>query len=226
MQVFDITGSIQGEMWSYGDAYPDVSIKTIMINADNGNTYYAESFEGMHSQTGTYLETPAHYYGYEKSYFIEDVPIEKLVDVECKILQIRFNEERCANIKRVITKEDLEKCKCLADIEEGDVILIGTGWDKFWLNKEYIKNSPYFTYDAMMWVLSKKPSILASDIPCWDHWENPQGFFERFYEQDILMLGPCANVSKIGQTRGKLTALPLNVKGTCCAPCRAIITAE
>ena len=51
-----------------------------------------------------------------------------------------------------------------------------------------------------------------------------EGFFEMFYRANILLLGPLVNLENVGTENLTLTALPINVVGTSCAPCRAVIT--
>ena len=50
--------------------------------------------------------------------------------------------------------------------------------------------------------------------------------FPLFYAGNILMLAPLVGVEKVPVSRVKLTALPLNIPGTSCIPCRAVVTEE
>lgn len=94
------------------------------------------------------------------------------------------------------------------------------------MDKDYLNNSPYFTYNAMMWLIDKKPFILGSDVARWENLEKLEGFFPKFYEADILMLAPCVNLEKIIKPRVKLTVLPLKIPKTSATPCRAVIIEE
>ena len=59
-KVIDITGIINNGMWNYDAPFPEINIKQLPPVPWCGNRIIgAEIFEGMHSQTGTYLETPA-----------------------------------------------------------------------------------------------------------------------------------------------------------------------
>ena len=86
--------------------------------------------------------------------------------------------------------------------------------------------SPYFTYDAFMWLLEKEPCITGSDTSCWEDLENPSGFFPKFYEQNILMLACLQNLAAVSKEKVKLTVLPIRIENSCAAPCRAIIIEE
>lgn len=219
--IIDITGKIQDGMWNYEYPFPQFHLaklpKVDWIPID----IYCEIFEGLHSQTGTYIETPAHFYGNDKTYLMDDVPLEKLVGLSAVILMVK--KDFSAKGRQPITREDLAQSALGLEIKQGQALLIGTGWGEKWMDADYLANSPYFTYDAMMWILEQKPSLLGSDFPRWDNLEDMQGFFPKFYEQDILMFAPCVNLEKSPSPYVKLTALPLRIPGTSCIPCRAYI---
>ena len=76
----------------------------------------------------------------------------------------------------------------------------------------------------MKYLVDKKPFLLGTDFPRWESFENPQNLFPLFYESDVLMLAPLVNLETIPANRAKLTALPLNIPGTSCIPCRAVVS--
>ena len=78
----------------------------------------------------------------------------------------------------------------------------------------------------MEYLVEKKPFLLGTDFPRWESFENPQNLFPLFYAGNILMLAPLVNLENIPSARVKLTALPLNIPGTSCIPCRAVVTAD
>ncbi|HBR02542.1 MAG TPA: hypothetical protein DD738_08020 [Ruminiclostridium sp.] len=225
-KIIDITGIMQEGMWNYEPPFPKFKVKSLPEVSWVDKDVFCEIFEGMHSQTGTYLETPAHYYGNNKSYLLIDVPVEKLVDIDCVVLNVEPKNPENKPGRVPITVEDLEKCSNVNCIKEGDAILVGSGWGKYWLDEGYLLNSPYFTYDAMMWLIDKKPFILGSDFARWENLEKPEGFFSEFYAANILMIGPCIDLEKVTKPRVKMTVLPLKISGTSCTPCRAIIVED
>jgi kynurenine formamidase len=186
---------------------------------------YCEIFEGIHSQTGTYLETPAHFYGNDNCYLMSDVPVEKLVYIPCVVLNLPDLDVPTES-RPAITAEMLAACTGTDAIQPGDAILVGTGWGKYWMESCYLDASPYFTYDAMQWLVEKKPFLLGTDFPRWESFEHPQNLFPLFYAADILMLAPLVNLECISANRVKLTALQLKIPGTSCVPCRAVVTEE
>lgn len=226
-KVIDITGLINNGMWNYGDPFPEINIKPLPpVSWLGGKTVGCEIFEGLHSQSGTYLETPAHEYGNGNSYSLVEVPVEKLIDVPCVVLNLGLWDLDLSAGRRPITVKDLESAPNAGEIQEGDAILVSTGWGRYWFHPDNLNCAPYFTKAAMDWLISKKPFILGGDTARWDSLEEPQGFFGDFYAADILMAGPFVDLEKCSAPRCKLTILPPKFPITSCAPARAVIIEE
>jgi len=215
MRIIDITGEIYQGMWNYEPPFPKVKIKPLPEVPWVETKVYCEIFEGLHSQTGTYIETPAHFLG-GKSYNLDEVNLEMLIDINCIILKPKRGG-------RNITAESIINAEGFSEICENDAVLVCCDWGSHWRDENYLKNSPYFTKEAMDLLISKKPFLLGSDFPRWENIENPEGFFPDFYDANILMLAPCVNLEKCEKTRNLLTVAPLNISSTSCVPCRAFI---
>lgn len=176
-RITDITGIIDNGMWNLRAPFPDINIVPFPpIPWLNDQSFGLERFDGMHSQTGTYLETPAHYYGNDNSYLLIDVSIQKLIDIPCVVLNPGIWKTTGQGGRQPITVEQLQHCENVGLIQPGDAILIGTGWGKYWMQPQTMNEAPYFTYEAMHWLIEKKPFLLGCDVPQWDSMENPQNF--------------------------------------------------
>ncbi|MDO4846262.1 MAG: cyclase family protein [Oscillospiraceae bacterium] len=223
-RVIDITGVIKEGMWNYDAPFPSIQIKPLPpIPWLGGKTVGAEIFEGLHSQTGTYLETPAHNYGNGNSYALIDVPVEKLIDIPCVVLNVGMFDMDPSAGRRPITARHLEQCFNAAYIQPNDAIIIGTGWGRYWFHPDNLKYAPYLTKEAMDWIIEKKPFLLGSDITRWENLEKPEGFFDDFYAANILMAGPFVDLELCKAPKCRLTVLPPKFAITSCAPSRAVI---
>lgn len=216
-KIIDITGEIYTGMWSYGSPFPQVSVKPLAEVDWVKYKIYAEVFEGLNSQSGTYLETPAHLLG-DESYPLIDVAVDRLVDIPAVILNVGDLSGGGA-----ITRQMLEASPAAELISKGCAVLLCADYGKKWKDADYLTSSPYITYDAMQWLISKQPFLIGSDFPRWDNLSKPQGFWQEFYRADILMLAPCVNLENAEKQTARLTVLPIKVEKTCCAPCRAIL---
>ena len=88
MKIYDITGRIAKGIWSYGPPFPDFEMRPLPQPEWVENRVWCDIFDGMNSQTGTYLETPAHVLGPEASYNLEDVDVARLVDIPAVLLEL------------------------------------------------------------------------------------------------------------------------------------------
>ena len=88
MKIIDVTGEIRNGMWTFGSLFPKVTIEERSGVCEGFGDYFYTEFVGMHAQVGTYLETPAHFYGFENSYLVEDIPLERLYNVDCVVLKV------------------------------------------------------------------------------------------------------------------------------------------
>jgi len=217
-RIIDVTGPIYTGMWHYGPPYPEIKIEPLPRIPWLKHEVYSDIFVGMGSQTGTYIETNAHYFKDEKK--ISDIPLEKLFMIDAAIL----NLPKAKGPKEPIRREEIASLK--PEIHEGDAILFGSRWGQRWREGNFVRDSPYLTYDTMMWFLDHRPSILGGDIPVFDNPDNPQGFWEKFFRSGALLMAPLVDLEKVTKQRAKLVALPLKVEGTSCVPCRAIIVEE
>ena len=225
MKRIDITGPISDDMWQYGHPFPIVGVKEEKGYTEGFGDFAFTAVPGFHSLTGTYLETPAHFKGYSESFLIDSVPVEKLMDIDCVILNVDIDVN--SEEKQCITLDMLKSCEGAKHIKKGDAILVGTGWgDEKWFSQDNFRLSPYFAKDAFDFLLENEPTLIGSDTSCWDNLGNPSGLFNDFYEKGILMLAELRNLKKVPVSRAKLTVLPLLLCNSCAAPCRAVLSYE
>ncbi len=221
----DITGPIAEGMWQYGYPFPIVDVKAEKGYTEGFGDFAFTAVPGFHSLTGTYLETPAHFKGYSESFLIDSVPVEKLMDMNCVILNVDMDVN--SSEKQRITLDMLKASQGAKEIKRGDAILVGTGWgDEKWFSQDNFSMSPYFTKEAFDFLLAQEPSLIGSDTSCWDNLSNPSGLFNDFYERGILMLAELRNLKKVPVSRVKLTVLPLLLGNSCASPCRAVVSYE
>ena len=218
--LWDITGPVYTGMWGNGAPFPDLRVRPVPQPPWVGKTVYCEIFDGMHSQTGTYLETPAHWFG--DTYLLEDVPLERLTDRRAAVLKLDPRDYTGGGRRR-ITREALSRAlEAAGGCAPGEALLVRTGHGAYWREERFITEAPYFSREAMELLIAQRPFLLGADSPLWESREDPQGFFPAFYAADILMLAPVVLPEAL-PAHALLTALPIRVEGTSCAPCRAFL---
>jgi kynurenine formamidase len=225
MHVIDISGSIFTGMWSYADYYPDFKLSSVEFEF-SGDKYSVDVFEGMHAQTGTYIESPEVFSESGKAGGLnETVPIEKLFMIDAFVYQVPHDELRQKDGRPFVSIEDLQKAE-RGNIPLGAAILVGTGYGRNWDKPDYIEKSWFFEKDALYYLIDKKPFMLGGDSPVWENAVHPEGAFERFYKSGILLFAPCVNLDKIKGFKVKLTALPLHILKAGVCPVRAVVVDE
>jgi len=214
MRIIDITGPTYDGMWTYGPPYPEVRVEEVPIPDWVPYPTYSWRFV-LGGQTGTYLETGLHMKRGRRAAI--DVPVEDLYLRDAVVLKVEGKEHK----DDAIAVADLEQRN--ADIREGDAVFVCIGRDRKWRDPDFVTDSPYFMREAMDWIMDRKPFLFGCDSPRADSWDNPQRFFERFFDEDILLLAPVVNLTQVTQPRVKLTVLPMKVEESAAAPARAIL---
>lgn len=219
MPIIDISGPIEDNMWSYGDPYPAPRIEQIPPPDWLDYPVYSQTIS-MAVQSGTYLETAAHM---DQSRMpIDQLPLERCYMINAVSLWIprEANQPiRIADLEQALQESSIE-------LKPGDALLVGTGWDKQWNAPNFVTDPPYFLAETIDLVLDHQLALLGSDTPRYDSPHDPQNFFPKFFQSDILLLAPLVNLGKVGTARGKLTALPLKIQEACASPVRALWISE
>ncbi len=213
MTFIDLTGTIEAGMWHYPHIPPIAIEQLTSIEADGTE---AHGFR-LATITGTYLETAAHHFHGQPT--IDEIPPERFI---CEAVIVRLEEKQAAE---PITEKDLRQAAEALEIQEGDAILLDTGWARMWNADNYVDDSPYLTMDAMRWIVSHGISILGGDMPCFDNPRGGVGVNTVLFESGALILAPLVNLEAVPQARSRVTlmAFPLKIKGVCGTPCRAIV---
>jgi kynurenine formamidase len=219
MRLVELSGPIENGMWSYSDPYPTPQITEIPPPQWLAYPVFSQVVR-MAVQSGTYLETAAHMYADRIT--IDQLPLDRCYGVNALSLWIPRQADEA------ITPADLERALAATgeQLQPGDALLVGTGWDKEWNSPNFVTHPPYFTAAAIDWVLAHGVALLGSDTPRFDSPHTPQNFFPKFFQHDILLLAPVVNLDQVRRPRGKLTALPLAIKGACASPVRALWVEE
>lgn len=211
MRIVDITGPIYSGMWRYPEPYPEVKIEEIpMPEWVEYPTYSWRLCLG--AQSGTYLETSRHM-DPEGPALIE-VPASELFMRPATVIRVEVQPLQPIERRQII--------EAAGDIHPGDAIIIATGWGSKWRDADFVERCPHLSREAMDWLLDREPFLIAADMPRFDSWEDPQLFFERFFDEGVLLLAPLCHCEKIQADRGHLVALPMKVEETCAAPCRTL----
>jgi len=226
MGLIDITGPIYNGMWYFGKPWKRFNLNTRYHELKGvGIKAMIEDFDGFNGHCGMHIETPATGIGYENSYSLIDVPIEKMINVDAYVLQIPYEGLPLKDKKPFISLKDIKKAE-KSEIPEGAIILISTGYGKNWYSRSFITKSWFFKREAMYYLIDKKPFLLGVDATDFENWANPEKFMERFFKSNILLMAPIINTERVKKFKVKFIALPLKIKGSAICPTRAVLIEE
>jgi kynurenine formamidase len=140
-------------LWPY---FPDVKIERFHYHAKSG-VLSQQITTFMHCTTHT--DAPAHVV--EGTPFMDEVPLEKFFGTAVIVSIPKKKWEK-------IMPEDLEKAQ--PRIEKDDIVIINTGWHKYWGdNQDYFGRSPGLYREAGEWFLARGVKAVGVDNQALDH---------------------------------------------------------
>lgn len=211
-RLLDISGPIYEGMWTYGRPYEPFRMEQVPPVDWVAYPTYSQNVS-MNVQTGTYLETGAHMF-----------PEMRTIDLlrpEDLFLDARVLRIGPKGPGEIIDAEEL--MPLTHDMPERSAILVCAEWGRHWDDPGFLADSPYFSAAAMDHILSLRPALVGANLPRWDSLDDPQGFFGRFFRQDVLLLAPLVNLERFEGNCGRLIVLPLPIRGACASPARAVL---
>ena len=216
MRLIDIGGALKHHMWAVeGNPNPLVEVAELPTLPHLPYQVYAQTVFTP-GQASTYLETAAHMDPARIK--LDELPPERFF-TEAVVLKIPLGAD--AHISTALIQQGLREAG--ETLHPGDSLIIGTGWDARWDEPDYLLYPPHFTGEAIDWIIAQDIGLLGCDSPLWDGRRDPQHFFPRFFQSDVLLLAPLVNVFAVQRSRVRLVTLPFKAAGVCAAPCRAIV---
>lgn len=148
----------------------------------------------MHS--GTHIDSPMHLT--ESTEHICEKSLESFIGIGC-VLDVRD--------EKVISMKDEYRNL----IKENSIVLLYTGWDKFYGTKEYYSNHPCVSIELCEFLLEKNIKVLGMDTPSPDNYPFP--VHKMLLENSKYVLENLRNLDKLlGATNFEVIALPLKLR--------------
>ena len=154
MKIHDISCTLEKGLWYYGEPYVPYEMERIATVKENG---YITHKLVMTSHTGTHLECAKHWWDDYPG--VETMPLENIIG-NAKVLRVPCNEQPFYGID-----VDMIKSAGGEKLEEGDICIIATGWDKRIAEENYIWESAFITVEAAEYIAEKGIKAFAIDAP-------------------------------------------------------------
>jgi len=223
--ITDLTEKLENGFWGYHEL-PGLEKLLPQFHLETSTTIEKDSFfSSKFSATtvsGLYLESQAHIINGGKT--LDEYAADRFI-LPAKILKLPPQGPKA------MIDGDLLAAHA-PRIEKGDALLLATGWGTMWNKPDYVLRCPNMKRNAVKCVLEHEISLFGIDIPCieasWSEDDTAEkgSLLRALFERDTLLLGPLVNLEKTESQSGTLICLPLKLKGTSGAPCRAVFVEE
>ncbi|MFN7929167.1 MAG: cyclase family protein [Blastocatellia bacterium] len=196
-----------------------------------GGYWYTAARYAASEHGGTHLDAPIHFG--EGKQAADEIPVTKLVG-PAVVIDIA---DACAkSADYLLTAEDVTKWESQhGRLPDGSIVLIHTGWGKFWGDKKkYLgTDAPGDTANLHFPGISREASKLlveqrridaiGIDTASIDYGQSKDFIAHQlFYGANIYGLENVANLEKLPPTGATLIALPMKIKGGTGGPARII----
>lgn len=191
-RLIDLSHVIEDDMPVYpGDIRTSLS-QTKYLSVDNHNNYRLDIC--MHS--GTHIDSPMHMK--ESSEYISEAPLESFIATGC-VLDVR-------NQPLITMNAEYERL-----ITDNSIVLLYTGWDKFYGTAEYYQEHPVVDIDLCRFLQRKNIKMLGMDMPSPDKY--PYEIHRFLFENRIYIVENLTNLDKLlGVECFEVMAFPLKIK--------------
>ena len=102
------------------------------------------------TNTGTYLDTPAHRYRTGEG--LARFPLTAMADLDGVVIRLTG-----------ATGTEVDRNALAATDVTGRAVLIQTGWDRHWGTDRYFHDHPHLTADAADWLAGQRPALVGID---------------------------------------------------------------
>ncbi|WP_296970227.1 cyclase family protein [Tepidanaerobacter sp. EBM-38] len=147
MKIVDLSQSYKVGMPLFPGTAP-ISIKQI-AQIDEGGFRVTDFHAGVH--VGTHCDAPAHCIKGAKT--LDEIPLDTFVGYAVIV-------DAQVDCKKAIEADVLKGC----DIKPGDIVLIRTGYSKYWGNPKYIEDSPYLSEELAQALVKLNIKALGIDF--------------------------------------------------------------
>ena len=212
MNIIDLSLKIETDMPTCGTQWHQaVKVEPMGLITEVGRNTHS-ILVGSHS--GTHMDAPYHFVQGGKK--IDEL---NMVDTCGEVSLVDFRQLN----KVVVGQEDVK------NIEITEKMLFAFGWYKNWKTDRFYKEFPYFSEQAIEYLIEHGMKFIAMDTPSPDAWEaineiNDSPNHKRMLEKQVIIVEYLTNTDAIDfKKKYEIYALPLKIKGCDGAPCRVVL---
>ena len=177
-------------------------------NYDDGATFQIGRID-MVANTGTYVDSPFHRYADGKD--LAGLPLESLADIEGLVVRRPFESGLAVDVD------------AFAGLDvRGKVVLVHTGWDRFWRTDPYFEDHPFLTEAAARALVEGGAACVGIDSHNIDDTRVPRRPVHTLLLGAAIPIGEhLANLDALPDRGFRFSAVPPKICGMGTFPVRA-----
>lgn len=214
MKFIDISLDIEDKMTSFSAPWhPDVQVVQMGDIKEVGRNS-RKMVLGTH--TGTHTDAPLHFI--EEGPSIDTIPLERYVG---SVSIVDFSH---------LDRSDAVTVDMLKSVPITERMIFFFGHDKYWGTETYFKEYPFFTVEAVAFLIANGLKLIGMDTCSPD---DPKIAFgsdrdsechKLFLKNDVLILEYLCNIGSVRELDGwNISCVPLKIKGADGSPVRAFL---
>lgn len=135
---------------------PSTDLKVELTRYNRGPGYWQVTAASQSLHTGSHIDAPLHCFA--DGIATAEIPLDRVIGEAVVVDCTKVGESEPVGVP------ELEAAA--ADIREGDIVLLHTGWsDKCWGTfPDYFTRSPFLTAEAADWLKARRPSAVGFDF--------------------------------------------------------------
>ena len=228
----DLTHAFDGNTpyWPTADGF---RLDTVFNGIAEGGYFYSAYKFASAEHGGTHIDAPIHFS--EGKQTVDEIPLENLIG---KAVVIDVTDSVDQYIDYQISRSDFEHWESVnGQIPEGSIVLLRTGFEKFWPDKaKYLGTNllgpsavallhfPGLHPEAAEWLVDRRSiKAIGLDTPSIDYGRSSDFRSHRIlFDQNIPAFENLANLDQLPTTGSYIVALPMKIKGGSGGPLRIV----
>jgi len=206
---------------------------TVFYGFTDKNYFYSAFSFSSAEHGGTHIDAPIHFAEGKRT--VDEIPLNQLIGPG---VLIDISRQSSEDIDYLITVNDIEDWESKnGNIPEGGILLLRTGYGKFWPNKKLYMGTdqkgpsavallhfPGLHPDAAQWLVKNRNiKAVGIDTPSIDFGRSSDFKTHRILMQEnIPVFENMANLNELPEKGFHVFALPMKIKGGSGAPLRII----
>ncbi len=208
IQMVDLSHPLHSNM----PVFPGSRSVTVTRTARIENHGFSEAHLSMPSHAGTHMDAPAHMIS--GGLTLDRFPPDRFVGRACVLsLSVSAGDRIETDILMPYQPR----------IESAEIILIHTGWSRFWETDRYFSEYPVLSAAAASWLANFSPKAIGMDTASVDPVDSTDYTnHHTFFQKNILLIENLCMLERLPDTGFTLICLPLLIPESDGSPARAV----